>query len=307
MPGGRLTHDDRQQIGAGLTDGLGYAEIARRLDRPTSTISREVARNGGPRGYRPDHAHHATAYRARRRANSVVDADGNHEEVVDKFAERFAQVMTENGLPRMAARVLARLYTTDSDSLTAAELVRILRVSPASISNAIGYLEDLEIVSRARDPRARHENYFIAEDVWLRAWQASARTNASWAELATEGAELFGTDTPTGARLQQMAGFFARLSDDMSGGPTAAAANDAATILAALIHAGRPLTATHLATALDWPEDRIATALQDAESYSAYTDPIALHRPTPSTYTVAATPTRLTPTQRQLLTQRPRV
>jgi len=232
-----------------------------------------------------------------------VDADGNHAAVVDEFAERFAQVMTENGLPRMAARVLARLYTTDSHSLTAAELVRMLRVSPASISNAIGYLEELEVVSRYRDPHARHENYFIAEDVWLRAWQTSARSHASWAELATEGAELFGTDTPTGARLGQMAGFFAQLSDDMSGGPTAAAANDAATILAALIHTGRPLTAAQLATALDWPGDRVATALEDAETYSAYTDPIVLHRPTPTTYTVAATPTRLTPTQRQLLSQ----
>ncbi|MFD9075860.1 helix-turn-helix domain-containing protein, partial [Streptomyces lasiicapitis] len=70
MPGGRLTHEDRLRVAAGLTDGLGYAEIARRLDRPTSTISREVARNGGPRGYRADHAHHATARRARRAATA---------------------------------------------------------------------------------------------------------------------------------------------------------------------------------------------------------------------------------------------
>ncbi|MEU6381153.1 helix-turn-helix domain-containing protein, partial [Streptomyces sp. NPDC046909] len=37
MPGGRLTQQDRQQIALGLSDGLAYAEIARRLDRPTST------------------------------------------------------------------------------------------------------------------------------------------------------------------------------------------------------------------------------------------------------------------------------
>ncbi|MEI5100991.1 helix-turn-helix domain-containing protein [Streptomyces sp. PmtG] len=61
MPGGRLSHEDRRRVAAGLADGLGYAEIARRLARPTSTISREVARNGGPRGYRADHAQHATA------------------------------------------------------------------------------------------------------------------------------------------------------------------------------------------------------------------------------------------------------
>lgn len=66
MPGGRLTQQDRQRIAAGLTDGLSYAEIARRLDRPTSTISREIGRNGGPSGYQPQQAHRATAQRARR-------------------------------------------------------------------------------------------------------------------------------------------------------------------------------------------------------------------------------------------------
>ncbi|WP_219472016.1 helix-turn-helix domain-containing protein, partial [Nonomuraea rhizosphaerae] len=66
MPGGRLSHDDRREISAGLAEGLGYAEIARRLGRPTSTISREVSRNGGAGGYRADQAHRATEGRARR-------------------------------------------------------------------------------------------------------------------------------------------------------------------------------------------------------------------------------------------------
>ena len=67
MPGGRLTQQDRQQIALGLADGLAYAEIARRLDRPTSTITREVMRNGGPAGYRADLAHRATQRRTHRR------------------------------------------------------------------------------------------------------------------------------------------------------------------------------------------------------------------------------------------------
>ena len=43
MPGGRLTQRERQQIALGLADDLAYAEIARRIDRPTSTITREVS------------------------------------------------------------------------------------------------------------------------------------------------------------------------------------------------------------------------------------------------------------------------
>jgi IS30 family transposase len=36
MSGGRLTQQERQQIAPGLADDLPYAEIVRRLARPTS-------------------------------------------------------------------------------------------------------------------------------------------------------------------------------------------------------------------------------------------------------------------------------
>lgn len=71
MPGGRLTQQERQQIALGVADGLAYAEIARRLDRPTSTVTREVMRNGGPTGYRADLAHRATELRTHRRRKAV--------------------------------------------------------------------------------------------------------------------------------------------------------------------------------------------------------------------------------------------
>lgn len=77
MPGSRLTRRDRRTIAAGLADGLGYAEIARRLARPTSTISREVTRNGGRAGYDPDAAHRTTKRRAptqTRRGNRAAPA-----------------------------------------------------------------------------------------------------------------------------------------------------------------------------------------------------------------------------------------
>ncbi|GAA2250156.1 hypothetical protein GCM10010430_36210 [Kitasatospora cystarginea] len=59
MPGVRLTQQERHQIALGLADSLPYAEIARRLERPTSTTTREVMRNGGPTAYRADLAHRA--------------------------------------------------------------------------------------------------------------------------------------------------------------------------------------------------------------------------------------------------------
>lgn len=262
MPGGRLSHQDRLEIAAGLAGGLGYAAIARQLRRPTSTISREVARNGGAGGYRADHAHYATSARARRRV--VPQSRDGARAYVDPrraYVERFAAMMVDGGLPRMASRVLALLYTSDSRTLTAAELVRELQVSPASISKAIGYLERVGMVYREPDPVRRLQHYVIAEDVWLKAWEVSARTNHNWAETAAEGIELVGPDTPAGERLLHMADFFERLSEDMSGG---AGFQDCLAVLATLWQADQRLAAPELAATLGWPVERVTDALDYA-------------------------------------------
>ncbi|MER7243550.1 MarR family transcriptional regulator [Kribbella sp. NPDC000426] len=268
MPGGRLSHQDRLDIAAGLADGFGYAEIARQLQRPTSTISREVNRNGGAGGYRADHAHYATASRARRRQPdaSRTASTSRPSDPRAAYVERFAEMMVDGGLPRMASRVLALLYTSDSRTLTAADLVRELRVSPASISKAIGYLERVGMVHREPDPERRLQHYVIAEDVWLKAWEISARTNFNWAETAAEGVDLVGRDTPAGERLTQMAEFFQRLSEDMSGG---AGFHDCLSVLAVLWKAERHLSPDELATALGWPVERVTDAVDYAVKAAA--------------------------------------
>lgn len=308
MPGGRLTHADRERIAAGLAEGLEYAEIARRLNRPTSTVSREVARNSGTRGYRADDASRATRLRARRRPARLVaappaaDAYGRDPVVVQAFETEFAAMIANTGLSRMAARVLARLYITDSGSLTAADLVEWLRVSPASISKAIGYLEQLDLVRRERDTR-RRERYVVDDDFWLRAWSASARKNATWAAVTRQGAALFGPATPAGARLEYLAQFFDRLYADMISGVTAAIAGDALTVLAALVHAGRPLQADELAGALGWTPERVADALRGAAERPDKADPVELSRTETGAYTVVARAERLTTMQRAALAE----
>jgi DNA-binding transcriptional ArsR family regulator len=223
MPGGRLTYQDRQQIEEGLDEGLSHAEIARRLDRPTSTVSREVQRNGGHAGYRAQQAHHATERRAQRRTSRAVataaappesdDDSGRDPEAVRKYRDWLTAVLVEMGLSRMTASVLTCLAVTDSGSLTAAELVQRLRVSPASISKAVSYLEEQGLVRRERSER--RERYIFDDDAWLRAWMVSARTNAMLAGAALQGADILGQTTPAGARMAQMGDFLRLVGDDM--------------------------------------------------------------------------------------------
>ncbi|MEV0235661.1 helix-turn-helix domain-containing protein [Nonomuraea sp. NPDC050786] len=304
MPGGRLTHEDRLRIATWLAESLGYAEIARRLGRPTSTISREVARNGGPGAYLADRAQQAAGRRARRRGPVQV-AEPPADEVVRGFVDRFATLLSATGLPRMPARVFVCLLTSDAGSLTAAELGRRLQVSPASVSKAVGYLEGMELVGRGPDPGGRRERYFIDDDVWLRAWQADTGAHADLAEAARHGIEIFGAATPAGTRLGQMAQFFARISDLMGGSRlTDAVVGDALTMIAALLHAARPLTPDQLATALDWPRERAVDALDVIEQRPVIADPFALHRTGHGTYAVTTRPDRLSPAQREALRAR---
>jgi len=220
MPGGRLTNEDRRQIAAGLAEGLGYAEIGRRLGRPASTIMREVTRNGGPDDYRADRAEEATRHRARRHKQARPPAspipDGGHgrdPRAVQDFTESFIALLVQQGLPRMEARVLACLYVTDSGALTAADLVQRLHVSPASISHAVAFLEQQGMLKRERVPGARRERYVIDDEIWLRSMLASLQMNDALVAASQRGTEVLGAATPAGARFESSAELLSLVSE----------------------------------------------------------------------------------------------
>ncbi|GAA2275766.1 helix-turn-helix domain-containing protein [Nonomuraea roseoviolacea subsp. roseoviolacea] len=218
MPGGRLTAEDRRRIAEGLAAGLTYAEIARRLGRSRSTVTREIARNGGPHGYRAARAQHATNWRARRRkrapqAGVPHTTDDRDVRTAREFEEQFVAMMIEGGMAPMAARVFAALFLGEAGSLTATELARQLHVSPATISHAAKWLEERGMVARERE--ARRVRYFVDVDVWYHTWAASARSIRIFADITRHGAGIFGADTPTGDRLRTTSQFFEFLGHDM--------------------------------------------------------------------------------------------
>ncbi|MFD0274077.1 helix-turn-helix domain-containing protein [Kitasatospora sp. NPDC127111] len=223
MPGDRLTLQDRQQIAVGLREELTYAAIGRRIGRPTSTVIREVMRNGGPREYHAEAAHRAGTRHPRQRRTSPLALSpggqgpgGRDPRLGDEVDAQSVELMIQAGLPQMMARVLAALFTTDSGSLTSAELVRRLHVSPASISKAVGYLETQALITRQRDPHSRAERYAIDDDVAFRSIMAGVRHQAQIAEACRTVARNLGTTTPAGARLENMSQFLLHVIDDLA-------------------------------------------------------------------------------------------
>lgn len=124
-------------------------------------------------------------------------------------------VFMASGAPTMMARVMACLTLTDSGSLTAAELVQRLQVSPASISKAIAFLESQGLVRRERDER-RRERYVVDDDVWYQSMMASARSTAQIVETARQGVGVLGHGTPAGNRLENIARFLDYVSESLA-------------------------------------------------------------------------------------------
>ena len=159
-------------------------------------------RNGGPTAYRAELAHRATERRARRRKQRPAPRAGDAPQAATDATprpcastrRRSPPSSCASGLPKMMSRVLTCLYTTDAGSLTAAELVRHLQVSPASVSKAIAFLESQDLIRRERDER-RREHYIVDNDVWYQAMIASARSIAQVVETARQGVGILGPGT----------------------------------------------------------------------------------------------------------------
>ncbi|WP_229397576.1 GbsR/MarR family transcriptional regulator [Micromonospora okii] len=207
-----MTQQDRQRIAAGLADRLSYAEIARRLDRPTSTISREVGRNGGPGGYQPQQAHRATARRARRGTPAPARDAGAP---VGAAEAEIVEMAVRSGLPRTTARVHVDLLLSEAGRRTAAELTRRLEVSPASISVAVNFLIRNGYVRRERDPQRRCDIYVVDDDAWYHSVAISFRQTRDAARASLAAAEAIGVDSPVGRRLTRGGTFLERVILDM--------------------------------------------------------------------------------------------
>ena len=104
----RLSLDERVEIKVGLELGASFAALGRQLVRATSTVSREVAANGGRKRYRPIGAHRRACARARRpkptklatnrklctRVMSDLEAWWSPEQIAERLRQEFGDDMS---------------------------------------------------------------------------------------------------------------------------------------------------------------------------------------------------------------------
>lgn len=139
------------------------------------------------------------------------------DEAVSRFVERFAAELTEAGMQRMASRVFAALLSSEKGSMTSAELAEQLRISPAAVSGAIRYLNQVNMVSRERDPGSRRDRYVLHNELWYETFTRRDQLLTRWEKALRDGAETLGPETAAGRRVAETAEFFEFLQGEMSG------------------------------------------------------------------------------------------
>ncbi|MBJ7901819.1 GbsR/MarR family transcriptional regulator [Streptomyces sp. NPDC003656] len=147
-----------------------------------------------------------------------VESGGDRDpETVSRFVERFAAQLVEAGMPRMPARVFAALLSSDTGTLTSAELGEQLRISPAAVSGAVRYLAQVHLVSREREPGSRRERYRVHSDQWYEALTNREAIIKRWEEALRDGVSTLGADSPAGRRLSETLEFFEFIEKDVAG------------------------------------------------------------------------------------------
>lgn len=148
--------------------------------------------------------------------NDEAAPSTRNEESARRFIESFALVLTNAGMQRTSARMLAALLASDRGRLTAREIAQTLQVSPAAISGAARYLVQVNLVERIREPGQRADHFAVGDDPWYEAMLQENTTFDAMLESLPHGIEAVGSSSPAGKRLQETQRFFEFMRDEIS-------------------------------------------------------------------------------------------
>ncbi len=111
-----LSLTEREEISRGVAAGVSLRMVAVRLGRAPSTVSRELARNGGRHRYRAHHADRAALRRARRPKPSKLAENPELRAIVEEKLEDWWS-------PQQVARWLRRSYPDNQEMYVSHETI----------------------------------------------------------------------------------------------------------------------------------------------------------------------------------------
>lgn len=127
---------------------------------------------------------------------------------VNAAVEKAAAGFTAAGFPKMPARALMALVSSEDGRLTAAELAEKLGVSAAAVSGAVRYLQTVGYVQRISQPGSRRDLYALHDDEWYIASMRSSPVYQSLATLTDAIAAVLPAGSAAGSRVAEMGRFY---------------------------------------------------------------------------------------------------
>ena len=130
-------------------------------------------------------------------------------------AEHLALVLSDHGLQRMTARVLAALLFSEQPSMTMGELAERLEASSGAISGAIRMLTSVGLAERVPVPASRRDHYRLRDDAWAVLYTNQNAVISAMQAAAEVGIAATGRDSLAGRRLTEMRDFYAFLLGEL--------------------------------------------------------------------------------------------
>ena len=125
-----------------------------------------------------------------------------------EFIEKIGMIAQNEGLPRIAGRVLATLVY-DGERASFGALAERLEVSRGSISSSVRLLEDRQIIKRVAKPGDRQDYFELAEDAFVTLIETSAlRARRAYKDIAGTLAKLPLSESGPHGRLKDYADFY---------------------------------------------------------------------------------------------------
>ncbi|MFD6289341.1 GbsR/MarR family transcriptional regulator [Streptomyces sp. NPDC060205] len=133
------------------------------------------------------------------------------EELTERLAEHFAERM-----PKAAARMLGALMATEEVDMSSKDLIGVLGLSPAAVSNSGRLLLRMGLVERSVSPDTRRDHYRVRDDLWIRMFrEGSDIVDNTLTALDAALSQTQGASGRAIARLRDMRDFYWFLGQEM--------------------------------------------------------------------------------------------
>jgi predicted transcriptional regulator len=119
------------------------------------------------------------------------------------------------GLARVPSLVFSALLADEDGRMTSAELAEALHVSPASVSGAVRYLEQIDMLRRERVRGSRRDVYVVEEETWHTALMRRDQVYSPMLAALSEGLGTVDPGTPAHRRMLVTREFLAFVNDEM--------------------------------------------------------------------------------------------